>query len=816
MTEWATDVTRADLLDQKTAPSTHIHLVGVGGAGMSAIARILVERGFQVSGSDLNRSAMSDELAELGATVFLGHRASQVSGANLVLISSAIPEDNEESLAARDAGIPVVKRREFLGPLMTGYRQLCVAGTHGKTTTSAMLATLLDGIGAEPSFIVGSQILALGTAARSGRPGGPFVVEADEYDRMFLGLSPEVALVTNIEWDHIDCYPKTEDYQAAFVEFVGQVSPDGVIVYCGDDAGAGELRSVIDSADHRWISYGLGQDNDWRARRLAPNATGGSDFEVWQGGSRLGTWSLPLPGEHNVRNVLGSVAAAAVAGYNVFTEPYKNLKISTKMAGTARRLEQKGKSCGIIVLDDYAHHPTEVRATLSAVRQRFPRRDVWVLFQPHTFSRTRAMLTDFYKSFENADHVLITDIYAAREHDTMGVSASDLVTALRPAVDARYAGDLGKATGLFLEELREGDVLITMGAGDVTRVGDQVLSLLREREQHSVEDGSVQKHVALSTEIARATGLAVRHDEPLAAHTTMRIGGPAELFVVAGSSEQLLAITRLATEVGVPHLILGGGSNILVSDAGVRGLVILNASREVRRHEGNVVWAESGVNLAGLARQAMRWGLAGLEWGVSVPGTIGGAVVGNAGAHGGAIADCLLRAMVWQNGTLVEWPLARFQYGYRYSRLKEAIGTGDGDFVVLSAAFELTPDDPDAINARAAEYLAHRRATQPVEPSSGSLFQNPPGDFAGRILESLGLKGRRLGNAGFSEVHANFVVNYGGASAADVIGLIDLAREAAWQDMGVELVPEILFVGDWSRQPSYQELSLSVEQVNQS
>ena len=424
------------------------------------------------------------------------------------------------------------------------------------------------------------------------------------------------------------------------------------------------------------------------------------------------------------------------------------------------------------------------------------------LFQPHTYSRTRALLDEFRDSFENADHVLITDIYAAREHDTLGISALDVVKTLDRHPDARYAGDLEAATRLLLAELAPDDVLITMGAGDSDRVGRQVLAGLREREAASVPSQLSERIVALAAAIAGATGLAVRRDEPLASHTTLRIGGPADLFVAAATIGDLTTILALAREMDVPVLILGGGSNLLVSDRGVRGLVLANGCRGVRRHEGNVLWAEAGANLAGVARQAMRWGLAGLEWCVSVPGTVGGAVVGNAGAHGGSVADNLLRAtLLGSDGALVEWPAARFAFGYRVSVLKGAIRAGQVQPVVLAAAFQLQEADPIEMEARAASFLAHRRKTQPVEPSAGSIFQNPPGDYAGRIIEALGLKGGEQGGAAFSTVHANFIVNRGGATAADVTALINRARQAAWQALGVALTPEILFVGEWPEQP---------------
>ncbi len=420
-----------------TPAQSRIHLIGIGGAGLSAIARVLLQRGMRVSGSDRQASAATAELAELGALIFIGHDAVHVRGANLVLISSAVPATNPEVAAALAAGIPVVKREQFLGPLMAGHRNICVAGTHGKTTTSAMLAALLDALGAEPSFIVGSTVLALGTSARAGRPGGPFVIEADEYDHMFLGLRPDIAVITNVEWDHVDCYPKIEDFQQAFVQFACLAPAGGAVVFCGDDPGCRALRDKAVRPDVQWVSYGLDAGNDWRANNIATNPAGGLDFDVLRGGEALGRLSLTLAGEHNVQNALAALATAALAGYDVFSTARENLKFSRIFAGTKRRLESIGCHCGIIVLDDYAHHPTEVRATLGAARQRFPRRSVWVLFQPHTYSRTRALLDEFRNSFENANHVLITDIYAAREHDPGDISAADVVRTLQRHPDAR-------------------------------------------------------------------------------------------------------------------------------------------------------------------------------------------------------------------------------------------------------------------------------------------------------------------------------------------------------------------------------------------
>ncbi len=399
--------------------------------------------------------------------------------ADLLLVSSAVAPDHPELAAAEQADVLVVKREQFLAPLMAGQRAICVAGTHGKTTTSAMIATILDSLGAEPGFIVGSNILSLGTSARSGRPGGPFVIEADEYDHTFLGLRPDVAVITNVEWDHVDCYPNVAAYRQAFVEFAALTATDGAVVTCADDAGAVAVRAVLAGLATRWVSYSIAEPAEWQAAGITVNPSGGQDFDVLRNGALLGRVTLPLAGQHNVLNMLAALAACAEAGVDVFTHSAKNLKILRKLTGTARRLEFIGESCDIIILDDYAHHPAEVRATLSAARQHFPRRALWVLFQPHTYSRTHALLTEFCNSFENADHVLITDIFAARERDSQGVAASDLVRVLSSHPDARYAGDLDAATAILLAELRTGDVLLTLGAGDGNQVGQRVMAGLQ-------------------------------------------------------------------------------------------------------------------------------------------------------------------------------------------------------------------------------------------------------------------------------------------------------------------------------------------------
>jgi UDP-N-acetylmuramate--alanine ligase len=453
-------------------PGMHVHLVGIGGIGLSAIARVLHGWGYPVSGSDRQPSALTEALAGEGMVVYAGHDARHVAGADLVVVSSAVGEGNPEREEAERRGVPVVKRDRFLADLTADKITIAVAGTHGKTTTTAMIAWMLMQAGLDPTFVAGGILQDLGTNARAGQ-GPHFVIEADEYDRAFLGLWPAVAVITAVEHDHPDCYPTVESMAAAFAEFVTHVPADGLLITSEDEA-ATRLGRARQASGGRVATYGLGPERDWRAGAVRLEAE--TSFEVWHAGRQLGRCTSRLPGRHNVLNALAALAAAGEVGV-----PFERAaQALAGFGGTKRRFEVKGQARGVTVVDDYAHHPTEIEATLAAARNRYPGRPIWAVFQPHTYSRTRALLERFGQAFGNADHVIVTAVYAAREQETPGVSGAEVAARIRENghADARYCETADEAARAVLAGVRPGDVVLTLGAGDQGAIGEAVLAAL--------------------------------------------------------------------------------------------------------------------------------------------------------------------------------------------------------------------------------------------------------------------------------------------------------------------------------------------------
>lgn len=453
-----------------------IHLVGIGGIGLSAIARVLAMRGHAVSGSDLKASPITKGLDELGIRTSVGHAAEQIEGAELVVISSAIPESNPEVQAARKASIPVVKRRALLGRMMTGRFGIAVAGTHGKTTTSAMISVVLERSGLMPTFIVGGIIVELGTNARAGR-GQHFAIEADEYDRTFHGLTPQVAVVTNVEMDHPDCYRDIEDVRESFGAFLDGVPRDGHIIACADSPELMRVLNGREGTDPRVLTYGLEAGADYVVHDVLPNERGGIGFCVVRDDRVWGAFALGIPGAHNALNATAALIVASVCGIDAQDAG----QILSSFQGVLRRFEVKGEKDGVLFVDDYAHHPTEIRATLAAARLRYPQRRLWAVFQPHTYSRTRALLGEFATCFADAHRVIVTDIYAARQREKPTIRAEELIAAIVHD-HVQHIATFDEVVAHLMATVQAGDLVLTLDAGDGYLVGERLMDRLSERE----------------------------------------------------------------------------------------------------------------------------------------------------------------------------------------------------------------------------------------------------------------------------------------------------------------------------------------------
>ena len=457
-----------------------IHFVGIGGIGMSGIAEVLLNLGYKISGSDLKSSAVTQRLASLGATTFEGHAAENVIGAEVVVTSSAIATDNPEVAKARELHIPVIGRAEMLAELMRLKYGIAIAGMHGKTTTTSMVAAVLASGGLDPTVVVGGRVDAMGSNARLGK-SQYLVAEADESDRSFLKLSPILSVVTNIDREHMDCYRNMRDVRQTFLEFMDRVPFYGMIVACNDDP---VLRKLLPQVQRRVVTYGTRRGSDFLIKPGTIEQLPGehrplSHFRVSFEGKDLGEFSLHVPGTHNILN-----ATAAVAVGIGLDLPVESIRAALEnFRGVDRRFQLRGRAAGVSVVDDYGHHPTEIRATLAAARQcGFGK--VHVIFQPHRYTRTKALMEEFGDAFRDADTLAILDIYAASEQPIEGVSGEALAAHIRQTAgqDARYVPSFADAAELVSSQAEEGDMILTLGAGSVSQLGLMILEKLQARQ----------------------------------------------------------------------------------------------------------------------------------------------------------------------------------------------------------------------------------------------------------------------------------------------------------------------------------------------
>ena len=460
-----------------------IHFVGIGGIGMSGIAEVLINLGYKISGSDLKSSAVTQRLATLGATISEGHRAENVSGAEVVVASSAVSSDNPEIVEARSLHIPVIQRAEMLAELMRLKYGIAIAGMHGKTTTTSIVAAVLAAGGLDPTVVVGGRVDAMGSNARLGK-SQYLVAEADESDRSFLKLSPILAVVTNIDREHMDCYRSMRDVKRAFLDFMDRLPFYGMVVACNDDP---LLRRLFPQIQRRLVTYGTRRGSDFQIKLEKPKRNQDqksciSHFHVTYRGETLGAFELHVPGVHNILNATAAIAVGV--GLDVPVEQIHTALAS--FAGVDRRFQLRGTAAGVSVIDDYGHHPTEIRATLAAARE-CGYRKVHVVFQPHRYSRTQSLMDEFATAFEDADSLFVLDIYPAGESAIAGITGEALARQIseKGTTAAQYVDSFEDAATSVTAGAEEGDMILTLGAGSVSQLGPMIIEKLQLRAADS-------------------------------------------------------------------------------------------------------------------------------------------------------------------------------------------------------------------------------------------------------------------------------------------------------------------------------------------
>jgi UDP-N-acetylmuramate--alanine ligase len=743
-----------------------VHLIGVGGSGMSGLARILLQHGHEVSGSDLKAGAEIEKLKNEGLIFFQGHSGDNVGGAALVVHSSAITSDNAERAAAAQQKIPQAKRAEALAVLAAQKKAVVVAGMHGKTTTSSMLAYVLREAGWEPAHYVGAEVPILGTNAAWAK-GEYFVVEGDESDGTIAEFHPEASILLNIEEEHLDYYRDIDEIMRTFAQLIEQTS--GQLVYCADDKNALLLCSHRAGA----AGYGLGEGAAYQARHVQLENFS-SRFQVARRGELLGEVQLNVPGLQNVSNAAGVIAMALELGV-----PWEKIVAAIPgFRGANRRFEVKFKNDDFMVVDDYAHHPTEIKATLAAARNSGWKR-VIALFQPHRYSRTAMLREEFAGAFADADAVFLTEIYAASEAPIEGISGATIAEAVKTSghSSVHYEPKLDRLHHLVSRAIEAGDLVLTLGAGNIHEVARRLAVEL--------------KHFEELKKLLGAEAVLVRQ-EPMSKHTTLRIGGPAQFWCEPSSEEELARILRYAQEHGLPVTWIGRGSNLLVRDGGIAGLCIHlgHAAFNGIEIQGDRLQAGAGVRLKAIVAEAKKHGLGGLEFMEGIPGNLGGAIRMNAGAMQGWTMEAVEEVRsIDLEGNIHIRPREEIEVHYRRVPAYEKE-------LVLSARLKASPVPAEEISTRLKEFSSKRWTSQPAAPSAGCIFKNPGPCPAGMLIDQLGLKNTAVGKARVSDVHGNFIVNDGGATAEEVLELIERVKARAKAERGIELETEVIVLGE--------------------
>lgn len=754
--------------------NSRIHLIGVAGSGMSGIAGLLLELGCKVSGSDKATTSETERLQARGLDFYCPHTAESVDGAAVVVYSSAIKPGNVAYDAAVAAGIPLMRRADALAAIMRQKKGIVICGMHGKTTTSSMAAHVLRAGELRPSHYVGAEIPLLGTNAFWDAEGDYFVAEGDESDGTVALFHPEHVVLLNVEEEHLDHYKNLDEIKATFTKLLNQTS--GSFYYCGSDEGA---RSVC-AGRAGALSYGWEVEHDYAAVEVSPLGQS-TEFLVLKKGAELGRIILNIPGRHNVLNALAVVAVATDLGVSFD-------KIAWALGtfrGAKRRFEIKLNAPHFTIVDDYGHHPTEIAATLATARN-FAlgqgRKRVVCVFQPHRYTRTHLLRKEFGRAFGDADALFVLDVYAASEPPIPGVSGQTVIDEVRSVEGDRvktfYTPQRDAVHGTVGNFLREGDLLITLGAGNVHEIGARLAEDLRALEELKS---------ALQEDSSQA-----RLYEPMSRHTTILIGGPAQFWIEPQTVAGFGRVIKHCREQGLPIRVVGRGSNLLVRDGGIRGVVIHPNKGEFDqvRHDGDLLICGSGARLKKVAHAAREARLGGFEWMEGIPGNIGGSIRMNAGAMGVETFDQIVKIEYLDAaGELHVKTREEIEHGYRN------VPHFNTNYAVSATLRGQPGTDVAEIDAKLEASKQKRRGSQPIAASAGCIFKNPSEVPAGKLVQELGYKDRAVGTARVSVVHGNFIVNEGGASAKDVLDLIDHIKKEAREQRGIEMETEVQIIG---------------------
>ena len=751
------------------SPPKRIHLIGVAGSGMSGLAGLLLALGHKISGSDKVDTAEVRRLQAEGLSFHGPHRADLVQDVDAVVYSSAIKAGNPAYDEAMRLGKPLWRRAEALAALMLNRRGILVAGMHGKTTTSSMVAHVLRAGGLRPSHYVGAEIPILGTNAHWEKGGDYLVAEGDESDGTIALFHPEHTILLNVEEEHLDYYRDLAAIKEVFTRLLDQTK--GTIIYCVDDPNATELCGSRPNT----ITFGASEQADYCYGDLRQQEFQ-SRFSVRCRGDYLGDAVLNVPGRHNVSNATSAIALALELGVDFATVA----EALASFRGARRRFEFKYRTTDFAVVDDYGHHPSEVSATLATARAGHPGRIV-TLFQPHRYTRTLALCEQFGRAFNDSDVVIITEVYPASEPPLPGVSGQIIVDCLvkQGHQNAIYEPNFKRLAAHVGNVVRPGDLIVSLGAGNIHEAATQLvldLELLTQLSRVIGDEGTIKLR------------------EPLAKHTTLRVGGPAQFWAEPSTEQALVRLVKFAAANELPIFLLGRGSNLLVRDGGIDGLVIHPhggefASMTVDAPASRIT-AGAAVSLKRLASAAAKAEIGGFEWMEGIPGVVGGSLRMNAGAMGVETFDQVVSLrLVDSTGTVRECTPDQLEVHYRNV-------PSLGQMYALGATFLGSQGKFETIQTLLEASTSKRKTSQPVAASAGCIFKNPSKECpVGKLVQQLGLKNARVGEARVSEVHGNFIVNDGGATASDVLKLIDQIKEKAWQERGVRLETEVQIVG---------------------